>query len=131
MRSGARPSSAPEAFAFFASAESAPATNSYWSSMRAARRCTAPMKAPCPPPTMPSLMRPVFASLRPETMALPPYLMPRMRLIFALSAEPATKSSKLFSVVLMMWLAMKGAPSMAPCTESLMQHSHSSTAQLS
>src|SRR5688500_14852199 len=35
--------------------------------MRAARRWTAPMKAPWPPPTMPSLMRPpCLASLRPS-----------------------------------------------------------------
>jgi hypothetical protein len=47
--------------------DSVPATSSYWSSMREAMRWTAPMKAPSPPPTMPSLILPPFlASLRPS-----------------------------------------------------------------
>src|SRR5881398_2538876 len=53
-RSGARPRSAPESRARCASDDRAPATSSYCPSMRAHRRCTAPMKAPRPPPTMPS-----------------------------------------------------------------------------
>src|SRR5213080_1706067 len=53
-RSGARPRSAPESLARWASDERAPATSSNCPSMRAHRRCTAPMKAPRPPPTMPS-----------------------------------------------------------------------------
>src|SRR5438876_11781187 len=53
-RSGARPRSAPESRARCASDDRAPATSSNCPSMRAHRRCTAPMKAPRPPPTMPS-----------------------------------------------------------------------------
>src|SRR5437867_901236 len=53
-RSGARPRSAPESLARWASDDRAPATSSNCPSMRAHRRCTAPMKAPRPPPTMPS-----------------------------------------------------------------------------
>ena len=158
---GSRPRSAAEAAAFLGSAESAPATSSYWSSMRAAMRCTAPIKAPCPPPTMPSLMRPVDFSVRPETILIllrdvsdspssalrapspvrgrekakrlafsralcgrrwPTGRMrekvtcsPNIRRALPVSVEPAAKSSKAFAVVLMMWLSMKGAPSMAPC----------------
>src|SRR6516225_7075713 len=48
------PASAALAFARPASDDSAPATSSYRSSRRAAIRCTAPMNAPCPPPTMPN-----------------------------------------------------------------------------
>src|SRR5271165_6665506 len=67
MRSGARPSCSPERRALSGVDERAPATSSYWSSMRDAMRWTAPMKAPSPPPTMPSRMRPpAFASLRPS-----------------------------------------------------------------
>src|SRR6476660_4088748 len=54
---------------------------------------------------------------------------PSMRWTCFLSMARAVKSSKDFSVTLMMWLAMKGAPSAAPCCESFRQHSHSSTAQ--
>src|SRR6266545_4128150 len=54
MRSGARPSSAPDSLARCGSDESAPATSSYCPSMRAQSRCTPPMNAPRPPPTMPS-----------------------------------------------------------------------------
>jgi len=50
------------------------------------------------------------------------------RLSFSSGAEPA-KSSKARSVTLMMWFLIKGAPSKAPCSASLMQHSHSKTAQ--
>src|SRR5436309_9987497 len=53
-RSGARPRSAPESLARCASDERAPATSSNCPSMRAHKRCTAPMNAPRPPPTMPS-----------------------------------------------------------------------------
>ena len=74
----------------------------------------------------------VLLSLRSGNHGLRPYLMPRIRSDLApCRPTPATKSSKDFSVTLMMWLSMKGAPSMAPCTESLRQHSHSSTAQQS
>jgi hypothetical protein len=38
---------------FAASEENAPATSSISPSSAAARRCTAPMKAPGPPPTIP------------------------------------------------------------------------------
>src|SRR5213083_2050084 len=54
MRSGARPSSAADSLARCGSDESAPATSSYCPSMRAHSRCTPPMNAPRPPPTMPS-----------------------------------------------------------------------------
>src|SRR6059036_2505415 len=54
MRSGARPSSAADSLARCGSDESAPATRSYCPSMRAHSRCTPPMNAPRPPPTMPS-----------------------------------------------------------------------------
>src|SRR6266545_3306073 len=54
MRSGARPSSAPDSLARCGSDESAPATSSYCPSMRAQSRCTPPMNAPRPPLTMPS-----------------------------------------------------------------------------
>src|SRR5271166_3685940 len=76
MRSGASPSASPERRAFSGVEDRAPATSSYWSSMREAMRCTAPMKAPSPPPTMPSLiLAPVRASLRPSmAMALLPSL---------------------------------------------------------
>ena len=47
------------------------------------------------------------------------------------SAAPPAKSSKAFSVTSMMWSWMNTAPSRAPCSGLLMQHSHSSTAQLS
>src|SRR5438552_9034028 len=53
-RSGARPRSAPESRARCASDDRAPATSSNCPSMRAHGRCTAPMDAPRPPPTMPS-----------------------------------------------------------------------------
>src|SRR5271165_250047 len=67
MRSSARPSVSPERRALSGVDESAPATSSYWSSMREAMRWTAPMNAPSPPPTMPSLILPPFlASLRPS-----------------------------------------------------------------
>src|ERR1044072_8858935 len=49
--------------------------------MREARRCTAPMNAPCPPPTMPRRMRPMNLSLRPVTILLSPRN-------FARSADP-------------------------------------------
>src|SRR5947208_9148207 len=52
-RSGARPRSAPESLARWASDDRAPATSSNCPSMRAHSRCTAPMNAPRPPPTMP------------------------------------------------------------------------------
>src|SRR5271157_1563870 len=72
MRSAANPSASPERRALSGVDDSAPATNSYWSSMREAMRWTAPMKAPSPPPTMPSLIfPPVLASLRPS-MAMNP-----------------------------------------------------------
>ena len=45
--------SAPDARERAGSAENAPATSSAWPSMTAAMRCTAPMKAPRPPPIMP------------------------------------------------------------------------------
>src|SRR6185437_1693356 len=54
MRSGARPRSAPDRRAFSASADRAPAFRSMRSSRRMAMRCTAPMKALRPPPTMPT-----------------------------------------------------------------------------
>src|SRR5271166_4000514 len=67
MRSGARSSAAPDRRAFSGVEARAPATSSYWSSMREAMRWTAPMKAPSPPPTIPSLILPPFlASLRPS-----------------------------------------------------------------
>src|SRR5467141_3574221 len=53
-RSGARPRSRPESLARWASDDRAPATSSNCPSIRAHRRCTAPMNAPRPPPTMPS-----------------------------------------------------------------------------
>src|SRR5208337_2380589 len=67
MRSAASPSASPERRALSGVDDRAPATSSYWSSMREAMRWTAPMKAPSPPPTMPSLILvPVRASLRPS-----------------------------------------------------------------
>ena len=50
-------------------------------------RCTAPMKAPSPPPTIPSLILPPFlASLRPSmAMIVSPYFSPSARLICFLS----------------------------------------------
>src|SRR5437899_11599951 len=54
MRSGARPRSAPDSLARWGPDGSAPATSSYCPSMRAHSRCTPPMNAPRPPPTMPS-----------------------------------------------------------------------------
>src|SRR5271166_4471836 len=67
MRSAASPRASPERRALSGVDDSAPATSSYWSSMREAMRWTAPMKAPSPPPTMPSLIfPPVLASLRPS-----------------------------------------------------------------
>src|SRR5208337_2497268 len=76
MRSAASPRASPERRALSGVDDSAPATNSYWSSMREAMRWTAPIKAPSPPPTMPSLIfAPVRASLRPSmVMALLPSL---------------------------------------------------------
>ena len=41
----------------------------------------------------------------------------------------ATKSSNALSALRIMWRAMNGAPSAAPCSGYLKQHSHSSTAQ--
>src|SRR5437016_290856 len=55
MRSGARPRSAPDSLARCGSDERAPATSSYCPSRRAHSRCTPPINAPRPPPTMPSL----------------------------------------------------------------------------
>src|SRR5271165_4218071 len=67
MRSSARPSCSPDRRALSGVDERAPATSSYWSSRREAMRWTAPMKAPSPPPTMPSLiLPPLLASLRPS-----------------------------------------------------------------
>src|SRR5213593_1224850 len=54
MRSAARPRSAPDSLARWGSDDRAPATSSYCPSMRAHSRCTPPMNAPRPPPTMPS-----------------------------------------------------------------------------
>src|SRR3954466_8162977 len=59
------PSALAERRDFSGEEESAPATSSEWSSMRAARRWTAPMKAPSPPPTMPYLILPSALSLLP------------------------------------------------------------------
>ena len=42
--------------------------------------------------------------------------------------SPPAKSSKVFWVASMMWFWIKGAPSLAPCSGLLMQHSHSITA---
>src|SRR5256884_1443849 len=53
-RSGASARSAPESRARWASDDRAPATSSNCPYRRAHRRCTAPMNAPRPPPTMPS-----------------------------------------------------------------------------
>src|SRR5262245_65514040 len=44
-------------------------------------------------------------------------------------SPPAAKSSNAFSVTLMMWRLMNGAPSRAPTSGCLSAHSHSSTAQ--
>src|SRR5208282_3388930 len=67
MRSAASPRASPDRRALSGVDDSAPATSSYWSSMREAMRWTAPMNAPSPPPTMPSLILPPFlASLRPS-----------------------------------------------------------------
>ena len=55
---------------------------------------------------------------------------PKRRLIFALSTLPPAKSSNAFSVTRMIWFWMKGAPSRAPSSGCLRQHSHSRTAQL-
>src|SRR5579863_10713026 len=46
----------------------------------------------------------------------------------AWSVPEAAKSSKVVAAAWMMWRAMKGAPSAAPCSALLMQHSHSRTA---
>ena len=46
-----------------------------------------------------------------------------------MSTPAAAKSSKARLAASMMWRLMKGAPSAAPCSALLMQHSHSSTAQ--
>ena len=45
--------------------------------------------------------------------------------------SPPAKSSKVFWVASMMWFWIKGAPSLAPCSGLLMQHSHSITAHTS
>src|SRR6266480_5256505 len=72
-RSGARPRSPPESRARWASDDRAPATSSNCPSMRAHSRCTAPMNAPRPPPTMPSRSgREVRASDVASTMVRPP-----------------------------------------------------------
>ena len=52
----------------------------------------------------------------------------RRRLAFS-SVPLAAKSSKARGVTRMMWSRMKAAPSRAPSSGCLMQHSHSSTAQ--
>ena len=54
---------------------------------------------------------------------------PRMRRFNAASASCPAKSSNALSVKSMIWLWIKGAPSAAPCSGCLMQHSHSRTAQ--
>ena len=54
---------------------------------------------------------------------------PSTRRLNAASAPVAAKSSNARSVTLMMCSRMNVAPSAAPCSASLMQHSHSSTAQ--
>jgi hypothetical protein len=63
-------------------------------------------------------------------LACPPQPIPSMRRLAARSGPPAAKSSKLFSVTRMMCWAMNSAPSRAPSSGFLRQHSHSSTAQL-
>ncbi len=57
-----------------------------------------------------------------------PQAMPSMRRLAPWS-DVSTKSSNHFSVTRMMWSAMNCAPSRAPSSGCLMQHSHSSTAQ--
>src|SRR5258707_11044419 len=52
-----------------------------------------------------------------------------MRRLAAWSAPDFAKSSKVELAAWMMWWAMNGAPSAAPCSALLMQHSHSRTAQ--
>ena len=105
MRSAARPSASPERRALSGVDDSAPATSSYWSSMREAMRWTAPMKAPSPPPTMPSLILPpvlgVAASLDGHVLSSP-HFSPSARLICFLSTAPPAKSSNAFSVTRMM-----------------------------
>src|SRR5690606_12493497 len=59
-----------------------------------------------------------------------PQPMPSMRRFAASSAPPAAKSSNEVSVTRMMCAAMNSAPSRAPSSGCLRQHSHSSTAQL-
>src|SRR5580704_17335319 len=54
---------------------------------------------------------------------------PNMRRLAAWSAPELAKSSKVVLAAWMMWRAIKGAPSAAPCSALLIQHSHSSTAQ--
>ena len=110
------PSSAAEALARSGSEDSAPATSCQRSSMRLAMRWTAPMKAPWPPPTIPSFNRVIG---------------PSILLIWAGSRSPPAKSSNAVFGVSIRCAAMKGAPSAAPCSADFRQHSHSSTAQLS
>ena len=134
MRSGASPSARPEACAFSGVEESAPATSSYSSSIRAAMRWTAPMKASLPPPTMPSRMRAGFSSLisfLPVLVAASAGAQPSpSSLRFAASSvPPAAKSSKACSVTRMMCALTNSAPSRAPSSGCFSAHSHSTTAQ--
>src|SRR5439155_617408 len=55
--------------------------------------------------------------------------MPSIRRFAAWSVAAPAKSSNACSVTRMMWSAMNFAPSRAPSSGCLMQHSHSSTAQ--
>ena len=56
---------------------------------------------------------------------------PNIPLICASSRSPPAKSSKARSGGSIKWLSINGAPSAAPCSADLIQHSHSNTAQLS
>ncbi len=108
---------------------SAPATSSYWSSIRAARRCTAPMKAPCPPPTMPNLMRPPAPAPSARPSIVTTHL--RARASVAPSPRPSRRRRSRRTPCSVTWIrqrSMNGAPSAAPCAGLFRQHSHSSTA---
>ena len=54
---------------------------------------------------------------------------PRSPLRYASFTSPPAKSSNAFWVTSIMWSLINDAPSLAPCSEDLTQHSHSITAQ--
>ena len=79
-----------------------------------------------PPPYPGAAAAPPPRPLRPRS---PSQLIPNSLRFVSTSTALAAKSSNAFDVTLIIWPAMKGAPSAAPCSLSLIQHSHSRTAQ--